>query len=266
LASLGSAYYYSGDLAAAEAPMREALAVREQAFGMHHALTAQSLNDLGALLFQSGLYDQATSVWKQALPIHREVYGAEHPEVATTTNNIGRSTLLAGHVDEAEPLLRQSLAMFQKFQGDDYDGLISPLNSLAMIDAYRGRLDVARREIQRAESIARLPDHGELLDQVLLNEGDIELANGNRERAAALLTESKSLLQKAHPEGPADAWRYAVWDAVNAQLLAAKGDSVAAARMLASAQAILARRFGDAGFYSVLAKRRTVLIANLQKG
>ena len=82
---------------------------------------------------------------QQALPIYREVYGAEHPEVASITNNIGRSALVAGHIDEAEPLLRQSLAMFQKFQGDNYDGLIAPLNSLAMIDAYRGRLDLARK-------------------------------------------------------------------------------------------------------------------------
>jgi tetratricopeptide (TPR) repeat protein len=265
LASLGAAYLYGGDLAAAEAPMREALKLREQTFGMHHALTAQSLNDLGALLYQSGRYDQATSVWKQALPIHREVYGPEHPEVATITNNIGRSTLVAGHVDEAEPLLRQSLAMFQKFQGENYDGLVSPLNSLAMIDAYRGRLDAARSEIQRADSIARLPGHGELLDQVLLNEADLELANGNPTRAAALLAESKALLQKAHPEGPADAWRYAVWDSVNAQLLAANGDSAAAANVLAAAQKVLARRFGETGFYCMLAKRRTLLIANARK-
>lgn len=265
LASMGQAYFYSGDLAAAEAPMREALKVREQAFGMHHALTAQSLNDLGGLLYQSGRYDEATSMYKQALPIHREVYGPEHPEVATITNNIGRSVLVAGHVEEAEPLLRQALAMFQKFQGDTYDGLIAPLNSLAMIDAYRGRLDVARSEIQRADSIARLPNHGELLDQVLLNEADIELANGNRTRAAALLIESKALLQKAHPESPADAWRYAVWDSVDAQLLAANGDSAAAASILSAAQKILTRRFGETGFYCMLAKRRTLLIANARK-
>ena len=225
LASLGAAYFYSGDLEAAEAPMREALNVRERTFGMHHALTAQSLNDLAGLLYQSGRYEEATSLYSQALPIHREIYGPEHPEVATITNNIGRSELVAGRVDEAEPLLRQSLAMFQKFQGDNYDGLVSPLNSLAMIDAYRGRLGAARSEIQRAESIARLPGQGELLDQVLLNEADIELADGNLARATELLAESKALLQKAHPDSSADAWRYAVWDSVNAQLLAANGDA-----------------------------------------
>jgi tetratricopeptide (TPR) repeat protein len=265
LASLGSAYFYGGDLAAAEAPLREALHVREKEFGMHHALTAQSLNDLAAVLYQSGRYDEAAALYTQALPIYREVYGPEHPEVANITNNIGRSTLVAGHVDEAEPLLRQSLALFQKFQGENYDGLISPLNSLAMIDAYRGRLDIARSEIQRAESVARLPEHGELLDQVLLNEADIEVAGGNLARAAALLGESKVLLQKAHPESASNVWRYAVWDSVNAQLLAANGDFAAAASLLAAAQTILARRFGETGFYSLLAKRRALLIANARK-
>jgi tetratricopeptide (TPR) repeat protein len=262
LSTMAQAYFYSGDLAAAEAPMREALRVREQVLGMHHALTAQSLTDLGGLLYQSGRYDEATSIYKQALPIHREVYGPEHPEVASITNNIGRSALVAGHVDEAEPLLRQSLAMFQKFEGDDYDGLVAPLNSLAMIDAYRGRPSAARSEIQRADSIARLPGHGELLDQVLLNEADIELASGNRTRAAALLMESKALLQKAHPDRTADAWRYAVWDSVNAQQLSGDGDFAAAARILEAAQKILTLRFGESGFYCQLAKQRTLLIAN----
>ena len=157
------------------------------------------------LLYQSGRYDEALSLYQQALPIYREVFGAEHPEVATIINNIGRSGLVAGHVDEAEQPLRQSLAMSEKFEGDNHDDLVSPLNSLAMIDAYRGRLDAAQREIQRAESIARLPGHGDLLDQVLLNEADLALAQGDRARAAALLAESKALLQKAHPMNAADA-------------------------------------------------------------
>ncbi len=86
------------------------------------------------------------------------------------------------------------------------------------------------------------------MDQVLLNEADIELATGNPARAAALLAESKVLLQKAHPESPADAWRYAVWDAANAQLLSANGDPASAARTLVAAQAVIIQRFGTKGF------------------
>ena len=182
--------------------MREALKLREQTFGMHHALTAQSLNDLAVLLYQSGRYDEATSLYQQALPIYREIYGPEHPEVATITNNIGRSALVAGRVDEAEPLLRQSLAMFQKFQGDNYDGLVSPLNSLAMIDAYRGRLGRGPQRNPASRVIARSPGQGELLDQVLLNEADIELADGNRARAAELLDRIEDAIAESHPDRP----------------------------------------------------------------
>jgi tetratricopeptide (TPR) repeat protein len=262
LESLGEAYFYGGNLEAAEAPMRESLEIRRALFGMHHALTARSLNDLAAVLYQSGRYDGAASMYAEALPIYREIFGPEHPEVASITNNIGRSTLVAGHVDEAEPLLREALAMFQKFQTADYDALIAPLNSLAMIDAYNGRPQAAILEIKRAESIARLPDQGELLDQVLLNEADIELSNGNRSHAASLLAESKELLQKIHGHDPADAWRYAVWDLVNAQLLASSGDIATAKNNCIAAKTILEQRFGATGFYTLLAKRRIQSIAN----
>jgi tetratricopeptide (TPR) repeat protein len=265
LASLGSAQTYSGDLVDAEPPLRESLLIREQFFGMHHALTAISLNNLGVMLYQSGRYGEALAVYRQALPIHREIYGVEHPEVATILNNIGRAALMVGQVEEAEPLLRQALAMTEKFEGSTHEDLVSPINSLAMIDAYRGRLDVALSEIRRADSIARLPDHDEFLDQVLLNEADIELAKGDRLKAAALLTEAKALLEKAHPRTAKDAWRYAVWDAVNAQLLAANGDVAGAEQALSAARAIIIQRFGEKGFHNLLANRRALLIAGAQK-
>jgi hypothetical protein len=186
--------------------------------------------------------------------------------VASITNNIGRSSLVAGHLDEAEPLLRQALAMFQKFQAADYDALVAPLNSLAMIDAYRGRTEIADSEIKRAELIARLPDQGQLLDQVLLNEADIELSKGNRTRAAALLIESRTLLQKAHPQNPAEEWRYAVWRIVNAQLLAANGEIAVARSDFTAAKAVLERRFGTSGFYVLQARQRLQLLANARTG
>ena len=263
LESLGTTLFYSGDLPAAEAPMREALKLRQQALGMDHARTADSINNLGVLLYQSGRYDEALAEYQLALPIYKKVYGAEHPLVATILNNIGRSALMAGRIDEAEPLLRQSISMTEKFEGGDHEDMVAPLNSVAMIDAYHDRLDAARGEFKRAESIARLPDHGALLDQVLLNEADLEIRSGDRARAAALLVESKHLLQKSHPDSKADAWRYAVWDTVNAGLLAANGDAAAAERALAAAREILRERYGPTGFYSLLAEQQAQRIKRL---
>jgi tetratricopeptide (TPR) repeat protein len=255
LSSLGNAYFFSGNLTAAEPPLREALQLREQVFGMSHARTGTSLNNLGVLLYQSGRYKEALEAYEKALPIYRQVYTSEHPEVATLINNIGRAELMAGNVDAADRWLRQALLMTEKFEGKDHDDLVPTLNSLGMIDAYRGKLDAARSEVQRAETIARMRQHSDLLDQVLLNEADLEIATGNKARASMLLAESKALLQKSYPNDSTTAWRYAIWDSVNAELLAANGDMAKASRTLAAAQVVINKRFGSNGFYSLRAQR-----------
>ncbi len=254
LESLATAYYFRGDLATAEAPMREALILRERAFGLIHPETAQAMNNLGVLLYQSGRYDAAMRQYQEALPIYEQVYGPEHPEVATLLNNIGRSALMAGHVEQAEPLMRKALAMTEKFEGPQHEDLVGTLNSLAMIDAYHHHIALALREAQRAESIARLPHHGELLDQVLLTEAGIELSAGDRVRAATLLQESKEVLTRTYPYSQSVAWRYAVWDLADARLLASQGDRASALRKVSAAERVVDARFGKTSFYGTQAQ------------
>jgi tetratricopeptide (TPR) repeat protein len=262
LSSLGAAYYYSGDLQAAEAPMREAVSLRQTVYGMQDARTAEALNNLGALLYDSGKSEESIVEYQKALQIQRRVYGESHPEIATTLSNIGRSELMSGHLDKAEPLMRQALKMTEEFEGDTHDYLVSPLNSLAMIDAYQGHLDQAKKEIGRAEAIARLPDHGDLLDQVLLNAADLEISSGNLTHAQALLGEAKTALEAAHPPSGATAWRYAVWDSVSARIRGAQGDKVGAERTLTDAIEILRHRFGPTGFYTARAERAVQELKN----
>lgn len=262
LDTLGSVYYGSGNLSAAESTMREALDLHLAAGGTRDAHTAQALSNLGSVLFQSGKYDAASDLYRQALPIYREVYGPEHPEVATLLNNMGRSALLAGHLEAAQPLLRQALAMDEKAKGPDHDDLVPPLNSLAMIDGYTGNFPEAQVEIERAERIARLPNQGALLDQVLLNAADLELRGNHVERAAALLAESRRLLQAAYPaqQQSTEAWRFAILESVEAEWIAHQGDPATARGKLESALPIIEMRFGPTGFQSLLAHRRLKFI------
>ncbi len=258
LDSLGGAYFYSGDLPAAEAAMREALAQHQKASGLRHALTAQAMNNLAMVLYQSGRYDEAEAMFKESLPIYRAVYAPEHPEVAVLLNNLGGSALMAGRIDEAEPLLRQALAMEDKLLSHTHNDLVPPLNRLGMIDTYNGHMAEAHSELERAEQIARLPNQGVLLDQVLLNVADLALRDGNGERAAACLAESRRLLEAAYPlaQHPAETWRYAIWNTVYAELLARERNLATARTTMATALPIIAQRFGATGFYSLLAHRR----------
>ena len=250
LDALAQARYAAGRLADAEAPMREALALRMEYFGARHARTAVSMNNLAVLLYQTGRYADAETEWREALPVYRDVYGAEHPEVATLLNNVGRSALMAGRVAEAIPLLEQAVQMSAKLKGPTHDDLVPPLNSLGMAYLYEGDGAHARADVDRALQIARLRNHP-MLDQVLLNAADIELSSHRADGVAAMLGEARRLLEASHPptaDGAAQ-WRYAAWDAVNAQLTALDGRPDAARAAMSAARDLLVQRFGAQGFY-----------------
>ena len=150
--------------------------------------------------------------------------------------------------------------MTEKFVGPNHEDLVSPLNSLGMIDAYKARVQMSHDEFARAEGIARMPDNGTLLNQVLLNEADLELAAGTPAHAAVFLQESHDLLSKAYPQNANNQWRYALWDSVKAELLAATGDFDAALRLLTEAEPVIRQRFGPSGFYTSLTVRRRQFI------
>ena len=247
---LAQARYGAGRLEEAEAPMREALTLRTKYFGTRHALTALSMNNLAVLYYQTGRYAEAEREWQEALPVYREVYGPEHPEVATLLNNLGRSALMAGRVAESIPLLEQAVQMSEKLQGPTHDELVPPLNSLGMAYLYEGDNSHARANIDRALQIARLRNHV-FLDQVLLNAADLELSLRRTDGAPALLDEARRLLQTRYPltTDPTTQWRYAVWDSVNANLLALEGRPDEARAALTRAREVLTKRFGVQGFY-----------------
>jgi tetratricopeptide (TPR) repeat protein len=272
LTSLGKVYYGEDEFAKAEASFSQAQDALQGAFGAHDARAARALNDLGAVQYEAGQYTQAIATYEQALPVYEEIYrdeehpaaDGEHPELATLLNNIGGAELMIGHVDQAERLLKRALAIDNDLARDkrlsptDSD-FVSTLNRLGMIDSYWGRWDDANAKFERAQAMAELPG-GPFLDQVLLNEADVALHNGQLPRAATLLTKSKASLQDAHKNDATNAWRYAIWDSVNAELLAANGDKVGALRTLTAAGAVLQQRFGPTGLYPLLVERRLQLI------
>jgi len=59
---------------------------------------------------------------------------------------------------------------------------------------------------------------------------------------------------------PAESWRYAIWDTVNAELLAAHGDASTARAEMIAALPVITARFGPNGFHALLARRRAKLI------
>jgi hypothetical protein len=59
---------------------------------------------------------------------------------------------------------------------------------------------------------------------------------------------------------PTEAWRYAIWDTVDAELLARQGDAAAASAKIGAALPVITARFGPNGFHTLLARRRGKLV------
>ena len=261
LNSFGTTLFDRGDFAAAIVPMREALKLRETALGRESPLTGELLNNLGAVLYMSGQYQDAVKEYEQALPIYKKVYGAEHPQIATLLNNIGRSDLMAGDIANAEPLMQEALSMTEKFEGTRHEDLIAPLNSSGN-DRPGQRPPAGGAAGARASGF----DREEHRSRQGSSTRSCSTRRGSRSRTAMslvrrpLLARSKLLLQKAHPQSPSEAWRYAVWDIVNAQVLAAQGDTASASKILNAAEKVIDGRFGSVSYYGQRVRKQLTLI------
>jgi tetratricopeptide (TPR) repeat protein len=107
LNSAGITLYHAGDYAVAEAPLMQALSIREQVLGPHHPNVAVSLDNLAGLYHHQGKYAEAEPLYQRALAIFEQVLAPHHADVATGLNNLALLYYDQGRYAEAEPLYQR---------------------------------------------------------------------------------------------------------------------------------------------------------------
>jgi len=125
---LGAIYRSTGRNAEAEALFKDALSIRQAAFGAEHPLFAQSLTSLGFLYSATGKYADAETCLKKALDIRQKSLAPEHQDTATNLGALARVFMTTGRYSEAEKLLARSMKIREKLLGVDhplYSGSIS---------------------------------------------------------------------------------------------------------------------------------------------
>ncbi|MBF0552746.1 MAG: toll/interleukin-1 receptor domain-containing protein, partial [Deltaproteobacteria bacterium] len=158
----GSALYLAGKYAEAEAPLKDALDIRDQLLEPNYPKIADSLNDLAALYQAQGKYAQAEPLFQRALEIREEVLAPDHPDTATTLNNLAGLYSAEGKYDQAEPLYQRSLNIYAQALGPDHPDTATTLNNLAELYQAQGKYDEAEPLYLRALKIredALGPDH-----------------------------------------------------------------------------------------------------------
>jgi len=136
----------------AESLMREALAIRKQAFGSRSMEYALSLRSLGQLKYQVGEYAEAARLLGEALPLHRSAESSTHADVAGLANDLAACLRNLGRGAEAETLHRESLAL-RRAKNDGTLPVAESLNNLAGVHLGRGEYELAITELREALAI-----------------------------------------------------------------------------------------------------------------
>lgn len=169
------AYYARGDLAGAEALVRRALALCEEAFGVDSPLLAELLNALGSLLFGQGRHAEAEIALRRALTIvldHPREFG---PAVTEAAMSALLNTLAAQNKQaEGVELARQVLELREEKRGG---GRGEPQGAGARVEpAQRAAVsgaDVAVAEVPLDVLIQRMKEPKDLRVRVS-SRGDVE--------------------------------------------------------------------------------------------
>ncbi len=137
----------------AEPLYRQALAIREESFGLGHPRVATGLNNLALLLESTGRYAEAEPLHRRALMILETALDAEDAKVAASLSNLASVLQTTGRYTEAEQLYRRALVIDAKASGAEHPDSATGLNNLAGLLREIGRYTEAEQLHRRALAI-----------------------------------------------------------------------------------------------------------------
>ncbi len=160
-AGLGMVEQDAGDLEAAVALQRGALAVFTRVCGPDHPDTAQTLDKLGYVLRLLGRADEAVEVHLRAVRLLERVLGTEDSRVAMTLTNLGLDYADAGRTSQAFEAQERAHRIFSAALGPEHASTLLAGRRLAVALAVAGNVARARRLMGEVLAIAerRLEDN-----------------------------------------------------------------------------------------------------------
>ncbi len=195
-----SALYALGDHAHAAEQFQRAIAIRRQALGDQHRLTADSLSNLGAVYYELGDDHGAVEVLQEALQIYQQLGFDRHQAIGKILNNLGLVKLRLGLTDEAIDLLTRSLAIHVENLGERHVKVAGNLNNLGLAAEWSNHLDRAQSHYERALQMqqALLGNEHPATAVSLVNLARMAMFAQHHEQAQQLFDQAWSIIQKAH--------------------------------------------------------------------
>jgi tetratricopeptide (TPR) repeat protein len=201
----GNLALYRGRYADAEALHREALAIREAAYGATSAELLDNLDALGIDLSSQGKIDDARALYERALVIAKAKFGADSIKVARLLGGLGGVYHRAKDSERELAINRDALAIQLKVLGPDHmDTAMTQVNiGIAAKNLGRARKDRAlvalaidNEEAARKVFVAKLGTEHFNVGAVDANLGEAYRAAGRAADAIAAFTRAQDVMAK----------------------------------------------------------------------
>ncbi len=240
---LGQELLNQGDLDAALAAARRALAIQQRIYGPENLETAQGHALVGQVLYARDDLEGAFEAMRRALDISDRTLGSGHPDSATFLAFLAIILNKRGDLDGALHYQRSALRILEANPGSDYDNAIQALANLGTTLYQRGELEealeVTQEALQRDEKLFG-PDHARVA-QRYRNLGRIHLKLGDLDAALQNTRQAHQIFQRTLKAGDPE---IAMTVSALGMTFQEKGDLDAALRFHQSALQIDERNYG----------------------
>ncbi|CAN9191964.1 unnamed protein product [Alternaria alternata] len=147
---LGNLYTDQGRLGEAEQMYERALRGFEEALGVGHSSTLDTVNNLGLLYKDQGRLGEAEKMYERALRGTEEALGLNHTSTLNTVNNLGLLYADQGRLGEAEQMYERALRGKEEALGVGHSSTLNTVNNLGLLYKDQGRLGEAEKMYERA--------------------------------------------------------------------------------------------------------------------
>ncbi len=193
------------ELGAAEARLREVLALRREATPEDHAALATTLLNLADVLRDQGKYDEAVILGEECLDLTRGAYGPNTLQMASALNHLASTLRSAGRAEESLSYLREGLEVRMSVYPDGHPETAASLGNLA--GALNGLQRYEEAEQARRQSLAMLkqffPDEHPYVAATTHSLGESLVVQGKYDEALPTLREGlrlhRAALGEDHP-------------------------------------------------------------------
>ncbi|MGA9341231.1 MAG: serine/threonine-protein kinase [Rhodanobacteraceae bacterium] len=153
LADRGSYVFRNGQIAEAEQPLREALALLDPQAHDSYTSLLNVREDLGMVLTSLGRFGEARALLSANVAAMRQLFGDEHPRLADALHQLGAVMRQSGDVKSAIPVFQEALAIYEHTYGPEHSFTATALTSMGQSLSADGEHQQAIDALVRAHEI-----------------------------------------------------------------------------------------------------------------